>query len=58
MGDSAMNTTMLKHVRTLFVREFVPTSTARHNMRQWVKSVRMLGDKHLLAIKVAKKETT
>ncbi len=53
-----MNTTMLKHVRTLFVREFVPTSTARHNMRQWVRSVRMLGDKHLLAIKVAKKETT
>ena len=52
-----MNTKLLKHVRTLFVHEFVPTSTARHNMRQWVKSVRMLGDKHLLAIKVAKKET-
>lgn len=51
-----MNTSLLKHVRTLFVHKMVPTSTARHNMRQWVKSVRMLGDKHLLAIKVPKKE--
>ena len=51
-----MNTSLLKHVRTLFVHDMVPTSTARHNMRQWVKSVRLLGDKHLLAIKVPKKE--
>lgn len=51
-----MNTKLLKHVRTLFVHDMVPTHTARHNMRQWVKSVRMLGDKHLLAIKVPKKE--
>lgn len=50
-----MNTAMLKHVRTLFVHDMVPTSTARHNMRQWVRSVRRLGDKHLLAVKVAKK---
>ncbi len=53
-----MNTTMLKHVRTLFVHDMVPPHTARHNMRQWVRSVRLLGDKHLLAAKVAKKETT
>lgn len=52
-----MNTRLLKHVRTLFVHDMVPTSTARHNMRQWVRSVRMLGDNHLLAAKVAKKET-
>jgi hypothetical protein len=52
-----MNTRLLKHVRALFVHDMAPTSTARHNMRQWVKSVRMLGDKHLLAIKVPKKET-
>lgn len=51
-----MNTRILKHVRTLFVHEMVPTSTARHNMRQWVRSVRRLGDKHLLANKVSKKE--
>ncbi len=50
-----MNTRILKHVRSLFVREMVPMSTARHNMRQWVRSVRFLGDKHLLAAKVAKK---
>jgi hypothetical protein len=52
-----MNTKLLKHVRTLFVHDMVPTSTARHNMRQWVKSVRLLGDKHLLAAKVPRKET-
>ena len=51
-----MNTKLLKHVRTLFVHDMVPTSTARHNMRQWVRSVRFLGDKHLLAIKVPKKD--
>ena len=51
-----MKTHILKHVRTLFVHDMVPTSTARHNMRQWVRSVRRLGDKHLLAVKVAKKE--
>jgi hypothetical protein len=51
-----MNTQLLKHVRTLFVHDMVPTSTARHNMRQWVRSVRRLGDKHLLAVKVVKKE--
>jgi len=51
-----MNTRILKHIRTLFMHEMVPTSTARHNMRQWVRSVRRLGDKHLLAAKVAKKE--
>ena len=51
-----MNTDILKHVRTLFIHEMVPTSTARHNMRQWVRAVRRLGDKHILAVKVAKKE--
>ena len=51
-----MNTRILKHVRTLFIHDMVPTTTARHNMRQWVRSVRFLGDKHLLANKVAKKE--
>jgi hypothetical protein len=51
-----MNTKLLKHVRTLFVHDMVPPHTARHNMRQWVKSVRMLGDRHLLAIKVPRKE--
>lgn len=50
-----MNTRILKHVRSLFVREMIPMSTSRHNMRQWVRSVRRLGDKHLLAAKVAKK---
>jgi hypothetical protein len=44
-----MNTTRLKHVRRLFANPYVPQSTVRHNCRQWVRMVRFLGDKWLLA---------
>lgn len=44
-----MNTRMLKHVRELFAVDYVPKHTQRHNQKQWVKSVRWLGDKWLLA---------
>ena len=44
-----MNTTRLKQARRLFVHQDVDASTARHNMRQWAKALRMLGDKWLLA---------
>lgn len=44
-----MNTTVLRHVRQLFNVPDVPTRTNRHNQRQWVRSVRRLGDKWLLA---------
>lgn len=44
-----MNTTVLRHVRQLFNVPYAPASTNRHNQRQWVRSIRMLGDKWLLA---------
>lgn len=34
----------------------VPASTVRHNRRAWVRAVRGLGDKWLLAEPVAKRE--
>jgi len=53
-----MNTKMLKHVRTLFNTEGVDRRINRHNQRQWVRSVRYLGDKWLLAIPVKRKDVT
>ena len=47
-----MNTTYLKRVRGHFCKDGVPVSTQRHNCRQWVKSIRFLGDKWLLAKQV------
>ena len=44
-----MNTTALRYVRRLFNAEHVPAHTNRHNQRQWVRSIRFLGDKWLLA---------
>jgi len=47
-----MNTAQLTRVRSLFCVAGVPTHIQRHNCRQWVKSIRNLGDKWLLAKKV------
>ena len=44
-----MNVTLLKRARRHFVHGMTPRHTARHNMRAWVKSIRMLGDKWLIA---------
>lgn len=44
-----MNTTRLQQARRLFFCRDVPTSTARHNARQWARSLRMLGSRWLLA---------
>ena len=51
-----MNTQALKQVRSLFCVDGVPEHTQRHNCRQWVKSIRFLGDKWLLAKKVTRAE--
>ena len=45
----SMKTRALKLVRELFAVDYVPLHTQRHNQRQWVKSVRQLGDRWLLA---------
>lgn len=44
-----MNTTMLRLARKNFCHELAPLSTQRHNIRAWVRSLRILGDKWLLA---------
>lgn len=44
-----MNTTTLRRVRKLFTNDTTPTHVSRHNMRSWVRSVRFLGDKWLIA---------
>jgi len=44
-----MNVTALKHVRQLWNVDYVPSHINRHNQLEWVKSVRLLGDKWLIA---------
>jgi len=44
-----MKTKALKMVREMFAVDYVPRHTQRHNQRQWVKSVRQLGDRWLVA---------
>ncbi len=44
-----MNTTRLKQARRLFNNDMVPPSIVRHNIRQWARSLRALGDKWLYA---------
>lgn len=44
-----MNTKALKIVRRLFCSDLVSDQVNRANRRKWVRSVRALGDKWLLA---------
>lgn len=50
-----MNVTALRRVRQLFNSPDVPAHINRHNQRQWVRSVRHLGDKWLLATPVERR---
>ena len=50
-----MKTQALKTVRRLFNVDYVSREQNRHNQRAWVRSVRFLGDKWLLANHVEKK---
>lgn len=52
-----MKTNVLKHVRQLFNTQGVDVRINRHNQRQWVRSVRYLGDKWLLAKPVMRKDS-
>lgn len=47
-----MNTTVLRHVRRLFNSNWIPAEHNRSYQRQWVRQVRLLGDKWLLAKRV------
>ena len=42
-----MKTEMLIKVRKLFNVDYVPISTNRHNQRQYIKALRILGDRWL-----------
>ena len=53
-----MKTKTLIHVRQLFMTYDAPPQTIRSYQRQWVRSVRYLGDNWLLAKKVEKFEAT
>lgn len=44
-----MNTRILTRLRALFAPYYLSEAGKRHYMRQWVRSVRNLGDKWLLA---------
>lgn len=49
-----MNTHALSKVRNLFCIDGVPKNVQRHNCRQWVKSIRFLGNKWLLATPITR----
>ena len=44
-----MNTTMLKRARLHFCSDMVPMAVNRANRRAWVRSLRFLGSRWLLA---------
>jgi hypothetical protein len=50
-----MDTRMLKHVREMWSVAYVPRETNRANQRKWVRSIRTLGDKWLLAKHITRK---
>jgi len=49
-----MNTRMLKHVRQMWSVDYMPREINRANQLKWVRSVRTLGDKWLLATPINK----
>ena len=53
-----MNTTVLTRVRQHFNSPFVPDSVNRANRLKWVRSIRMLGDRWLLAKYVTRLQRT
>ena len=44
-----MNTKLLCMARKIWMRDDIPRQTARNYVRQWARSVHMLGDRWLLA---------
>ena len=52
-----MNIRYLRHVRKIFASYDAPPETIRSYQRQWVKSVRQLGDKWLVAKQVQRIES-
>ena len=55
--ERLMNTRLLKQVRRIFASYDAPQSTIRSYQRQWVRSVRQLGDKWLVAKQIQRIES-
>jgi len=51
-----MNTKMLTKARELFSVDYVPQEINRANQRKWIRSIRLLGDKWLLAKTIERKQ--
>ena len=52
-----MNIRYLTHVRGLFATYDAPPETIRYYQRQWVRSIRRLGDKWLVARQIQRLES-
>lgn len=52
-----MKTEMLRRARKNWSVADVPMQTNRSNMRKWVKAIRVLGDKWILASPVRRKDS-
>ena len=52
-----MNTIILKRARAIWCNDLTPVSTQRYNIRAWIRSVRLLGNKHILAKKIERVES-
>lgn len=50
-----MNTRMLVKARELFSVDYIPQQINRANQRKWIRSIRLLGDKWLLAKQIERK---
>ncbi len=51
-----MNTRMLTRARELFSVDYMPQEINRANQRKWVRSIRVLGDKWVLAKNIERKK--
>jgi hypothetical protein len=51
-----MKTRFLRHVRKIFATYDAPPETIRSYQKQWVRSVRQLGDKWLVAKQIKRIE--
>ena len=56
MARVSMNTRFLKRVRAMFASYDAPPKVIRSYQRQWVRSVRKLGDKWLIAKQIERIE--
>lgn len=54
--ESPPRVTLLRMARKVWLRDDIPRQTARNYVRQWARSVHMLGDRWLLANKIERKE--